>query len=198
MRQSRRTFLGRTIVAGAFLGSANVPILAARSVRPKLTFSEVFGDVRTEENVLQKGRLSVAVVMPLTGVSLKKINAETEFFVGLGDVTMAGTLGDDPRYRPGKKSVHIRDRGRDLRLEWNRRRLQVSLTIHTERGEPGSFAERYLPSPDGPIEGTAISFTSFAGRASRLDIVYKGEKVTRNGLRKVRLSGKGDTECGCG
>lgn len=194
---SRRTFLILVLTALASGGVFSTRAGAVRSVRPKLKFTESFGDSRTRHNVTQEGRLQVDVGMPLTGFSLKKVNGKTAFFVGLGGMTMAGTLADDPKYRLGKKSARFRDRGRDLRLEWNRRRLLITLTINTERGEPGAFAETYMPSPDGPIEGDALSFTSFGDRASRLEIGYKGEKTTRNGLRKVRLTGKGDTECGC-
>jgi hypothetical protein len=193
----RRTFLALTLLS-LVTGAVYCPrTVGARSARQKLRFTETFGDFRTRENVTQKGHLEIEVVMPLTGFSLKKVNGKTPFFLGLGNLTMAGTLADDPKYRPGKKSAHFRDRGRNLRMEWNRRRLLMTLTVETERGEPGAFAETYMPSPDGPIEGTAISFTSFGDRASRLDITYKGAKTTRNGLRKIRLSGGGNTECGC-
>lgn len=194
---SRRSLLTLALVALAFGAVFSSRAGAARSVRPKLRFTETFGDFRTRHNVTQEGRLQVDVVMPLTGFSLKKVNGKTPFFLGLGGMTMAGTLSDDPKYRRGRKNARIRDGGRDLRMEWNRRRLLMTLTVHTERGEPGSFAESYMPSPDGPIEGDALSFTSFGDRASRLEVTYKGEKTTRNGLRKVRLTGKGDTECGC-
>ena len=196
-RLSRKTLLRTALSFLALRALPSTSAEAARSARSKLRFSESFGDVRTRENVTQEGRLQVEVVMPLTGVSLKKFDAETAFFFGLGNVTMAGALGDDPRYRRGKKSIHVRDGGRDLRLEWNRRRLLLTLTIATKRGEPGAFAETYMPSPDGPIAGDALSFTSFGGKESRLEITYEGEKSTRNGLRNVRLKGGGDTECGC-
>lgn len=172
--------------------------VAARAVGPKLQFVESYGDLRSRDSVTQQGKLQIDAMMSLSGVSLKTINAQTPYFIGLGGMTMAGTLADDPKYRPGKKAVRIRDRGRELRMGWTRRRLQITLTVNTERGEPGAFAEVYMPSPDGPIAGQSRSFTSFGDRASQLDITYKGEKSTRNGIRKIRLSGGGDTDCGCG
>jgi hypothetical protein len=197
MNLFRRTSVFFALVGLIALLPAGRGTAATRSAKPKLKFTETFGDVRSRGGVAQAGVLQIDGVMPLTGVSLKSLNEETEFFVGLGGVTWAGTLGDDPKYRAGKTRAHFKDGGRDLAFEWNRRRLLITVTVHTERGEPGAFAETFMPAQDGPLKGSALWYTTFGERANRLQIKYQGTKSTRDGLRKVRLSGGGDTDCGC-
>ena len=184
------------ILAGVVL--AAVPAGSARVQRPRLSFAETYRDVRTDKTWTQQGRVTVTVTLPLAGVSLRSLSRDTPFIIGLGGVVSTGVLGDDPAYRPGKRKARVREGGRVIRLEWDRRQVTMTLTVITGRSEPSALAADRMADPDGKFEGVTRSFNTFAERNTGLEISFKGEKTTRDGILKVTMRGAGNTDCGCG
>lgn len=91
--------------------------------------------------------ISATVVANITGIDLASLNASTAFSLDLGNLSIAGTLGDDPNYTPGKTSIWIPvfdpDTGKAIgtygvRLSWTSTRLTMTVTGASPLAMPGT------------------------------------------------------------
>jgi hypothetical protein len=88
----------------------------ASTIVPNFTYSESWGekviryaeegDVWYEE--IESGKFKIKVTIPATGISVDQIDADTEFYVEIGDFTgYSFRVGDDPQYQPGHTSAKV-------------------------------------------------------------------------------------------
>lgn len=145
----------------AFAASPLDPLAAIPGFTPTVSFSESHSDrlVTTVDRsdpefpfvfreVVSSESISVTVVANITGIDLAALNGTTAFSLELGGLSVSGTLGDDPRYAPGKTSIFIPALGFDdndkpigkngTKLSWTATRLTLTVTGSTATEMPGT------------------------------------------------------------
>ncbi|MBL9146494.1 MAG: hypothetical protein JNM99_22630 [Verrucomicrobiaceae bacterium] len=91
--------------------------------------------------------ISVTVIANITGINLASLTASTPFSLTLGDLSIYGTLGDDPLYAPGKTTISLpainMETGKPIgtygvRLSWSSTRLVITVTGASPLAMPGT------------------------------------------------------------
>jgi hypothetical protein len=161
---------------------------------PSLTFSERFGDIVVQRQVTQRGQFRIDAVLPLGGVDINTFNGATRYHVSIGNLGESGELGEDPRYRPGRRRATITDGVMRITLRWNRNRVRIRVTSATGTFPPLQLpiqADDFLDDASGPVSGATSAFVQFAGLGQRFDVPYNGQRTENRGRRNVSLSGTG-------
>ena len=167
---------------------------AAAGPGPSLTFRERFGDVVIQRQVTQRGQFRIDATLPLNGVDIGTFNGSTTVHVSLGNFGDSNTLGQDPRYRPGRRRATIVDGAIRVLLRWNRSRVRIRVIAPTGTFPPLELplqAGGFLDQPSGPISGATLAFIAFDDASQRFDVAYTGQRSLRNGRRSVTLNGAG-------
>ncbi len=176
---------------------------AAAASTNTLTFSETLSDkVLCTGNradgwdctLLSRDGLTISTKISLSGVTITNFDQNTSFDLSVGNFSVSHSLGDDPKYVPGKTSAifvdtETNDSGKTVvyqivRLKWTAKQLTVTITGKTSDTATSNLfpilADSYDGSASGPINSTTTGSIDF-GDAS---VTFGWVAVTGNVVTK--------------
>jgi hypothetical protein len=155
---------------------------------PALKFKETLAGQNdpVAQDVKLVNEMTVSGSLSMQGVDTGAYNASTPYDVELGDLTLSGTLGNDPAYTAGKTSITVPIKDWDyetgalvqvgtVSLSWNSAALTVSVYFKAESDDMTAIAGWYADSYDGPgsIDNSdATATVRLGGNESDFDMVF--------------------------
>jgi hypothetical protein len=184
--------------------------LAAAPLIAKLTYSESYKDTLKKYkedgdvwyDVATSGSFKVSASIPAVAnnIPVADIAADTEFSLEIGAFSYTVTPGDDPKYKPGKKTAKIvlqdyNDNDKlvtylTTNLSWGAKKVSIAVSGKTPAFLDPPLAGDYQ-DPPGPISDTVpASFGLVSG-----DFAYSQPyNVTLTGKTKIKQVTKSEEE----
>jgi len=135
---------------------------------------------------------TVRAKMSLAGINVSEFSSATSCSISVGNLHVTCNLGDDPRYRQGKKSAAFRASFingdgktvglRTVRLSWTSKQLNVSIagrtTDITATGWASIGADTRIGQQAGPFSDTTSGAVSFSGTGAIFNPLPVAGRVT--------------------
>lgn len=206
--------LGAGCFAGPALLAQSLPdaLTPATGFAPALTVSDSYAQtLKTTTGgpeVVTTGTTKVSITANITGIVLANIDENTEFSISVGDLSVAGALGDAPGYVKGKTTAFIpfntNDNGtpkgtNGVKLTWTATRLTVAITRSlADMTDPGSILAASMAGQVDPKVRDTVEASLVFGPASAATrpVFMQGTAAVKTQseveLNSVTLTGAGD------
>ena len=170
-----------------------------------LSFSETLADKLishreeggTTYEIVQTGTFNLRGTMTWQQLAaITNIDANTEFSIEFGSFTFAGVLGNDPKFKAGRRSAsfvmgHENDSGKFVKdytvsVRWNKTTFSAAVSGRLSGAQGSVVADRFTGNTGVSTDATDLT-VNFAG----LQLVHS-VNLTANTTHKTITKGRGD------
>jgi hypothetical protein len=145
----RLALFGLLVLTLSFLSMTTYSFAA--SISPKFTYGESWAEkvVRYSDEgeswyeEIESGKFTIKVTLPTAGINVDQIDADTEFFVEIGDFAYSFQANEDPKYleKPGRTSAKV------VNKEWNEHDKEVTSLTATAKWSATKLSLTFTATP---------------------------------------------------
>lgn len=139
----------------------------------------------------QSGSYTLQATLPLTDADVKGFDENTELTLEFDSGNVVDfALGDDPHYRPGRRSVLVKlittnDNGDDVTygtasLKWDSRKATLTVNARPISADDALLAESYIGGDPGPVDDTDSASLSLDTASAEFDVQIAGSVTARD------------------